>query len=277
MKIALTLGLSLAFCTPAVATGDGDDRPKGKVVETTLSRVRRSPDAYKGVWISFEMQFTSIGRIQNPFFTQFVPSMYTNFYGWAVEQPIWRKGDYDDVYGMLFMDKKNDQLDRLYRLKTYQQVKVTGVVRSVFQGEPWIEVVSFTELSNKVNTAVLAHMYRGEEFMKKREWNKAISELSLAPAADAPRSVLATVHKNMAICYLRLGESGTAMRHINNAISMGDGSDPEIQRLAKVTSQRPEDELDRIVISTQIQDHERPMWEAFEEAEDQRGATPPRR
>lgn len=274
MKIALTLGLSLALCTPALA---GDQDPVGKVVETTLTQVRRSPDAFKGVWVSFNVQFTSIGRVQNPFFTQFVPSKFANFYGWAVEQPIWRKSEYDDLYGMLFMDKENDQLDRLYQLKTYQQIKVTGVVRNVFQGEPWIEVASFTEMSNKVNTAVLAHMYRGEQFMKKREWNKAISELSLAPAAEVPEGVLATVHKNMAICYLRLGESGTAMRHINSAISMGQSSDPEIQRLAKVASQRPEEELDRTVTGAQIQDHERPMWEAFEEAQNGKAATPPKR
>lgn len=276
MKIVLTLGLSLALGTPCLAAPGGETPPNGKIVETTLSAVRRSPDAYMGVWVSFDIQFTSMGRVQNPFFTQFVPSMFANFYGWAAEQPIWRKEEYDDVFGMLFLDKRNEQLDQLYKLKTYQRVKITGVVRNVFQGEPWIEVKEFSELSLQVNTAVLSHLYRGEQFMAKRQWNKAISELSLAPGSDAPTHVQGMVHKDLGICYLRLGESGRAVSHLNSALSLLGDADPELQQLAQVASQRPEAELDRTVSNTQIQDHERPMWEAFEEGQNQRAASPRR-
>ena len=278
MKIVLTLGLSLALSAPVSAFGGGEDDapPNGRIVATTLSSIRRSPDAYKGVWVSFPIQFVSIGRISNAFFTQFTPNKYANFYGWASEQPIWRKEEYDNLFGLMFMSKTNDRLDELYGVKLYQQLQVTGVVRNVFQGEPWIEVTEFSKLAPKVNTGVLSHLYRGEQFMKKRQWTKALSELSLAPAANVPDNVLVTVHKDMAICYLRQGEAESAVRHINSALAMMDDPDPETQRLASIAMKRPEMELDRSV-HHQIADHERPMWEAFEDQNGQGTPTPPKR
>ena len=106
------------------------------VVETTLTRVRLDPEAYRGVRISFPVQFASLGQVHNPFFTRFVPSDYANFYAWADEQPIWRKNEYDDVFGQLFLSKVNEQLPELYDLRVYDRLHIEGVVRNTFQGTP---------------------------------------------------------------------------------------------------------------------------------------------
>jgi hypothetical protein len=221
-------------------------------------------DAYRNVWVRFPVQFVSVGTVKNPFFTRFVPARYANFYAWGGEQKIWRLEEYTSPFPLLFLSKRSSQLEQLYEIKLYQQLYVTAVVRSVFQGEPWIEVVAFNILDTKVSTGVLTHLYRGEQFMNQREWSKAISELSLAPAATAPNNVAAHVHKDLAICFLRLGESKAAVRHLDIAMSKMEEPDADIRRLSEVALKTPEKELDRSIGGGQIADYERPMWEAFD-------------
>lgn len=261
MKIALSCTLSLALAPVLSAQMP---LPKSeKVVSTTLTQIRKSPDAFRGVWVRFNMQFGSLGKISNPFFTQFEPSRFANFYGWADEQRIWQKDQYEDLFGLMFVNKQSKIVDKIYGLRVYDRIEVVGVVQNVFQGQPWIELVKCHPLGNKVNTATLSHIYRGETLMKKRDWKRAIAELSLAPAAKLPNHVLGSIHKDLAVCFLRLGESKTATTHISQAVKLLDKVDPETRELARLANTRPETFLDRAVSSAQVEDYQRPMWEAF--------------
>lgn len=261
MKIAFTLGLSLVLA-PALAAVGGD-RPTGKVVRTTLSHVRQTPDAFKNVWVRFDVQFASMGKVQNPFFTQFVPSRFANFYTWADEQEIWRQGQYEDLFGLLFIAKDNDQASELYTADVYQRMEITGIVRNTFQGEPWIEVTSFELMDKKLNTSSLSHLYRGESYMGKRQWKQAIAELSLAPGDELPHHVLSAIHKNLALCYLRMGEVPAAVSHLETAVDLVQNVDHEVRKMAELAKVSPESFLDRNLGDAQIEDHNRPMWEAF--------------
>lgn len=268
MKIALTLGLSLTLVTAGLAQDTRDDDPSiNKIVNTTLSQIRTAADAYRHVWVRFKVQFVSVGTVKNPFFTRFVPSKYANFYAWADEQPIWQKEEYEDPFPLLFLPKDSPQLEKLYQLKLYTRMQVVGIVRNVFSGEPWIEVKGFKLGARKVTTSVLTHLYRGEQYMKKHEWSKAISELSMAYADDMPDHVIVATHKNLAVCHLRLGEAPAAVRHMREVMALTADPDYETRRLAKVAETDPALELDRTVTGAEIADHERPMWEAFEEME----------
>ena len=137
-------------------------------------------------------------------------------------------------------------------------------MRNTFQNQPWIEITKLKPIKRRVNTAALSHLYRGETHMKKRRWSKAISELSLAPGADLPKHVLGVIHKNLAVCYLRLGESTTAVQHINTAVGLLKTVDSETREMAKLATTHPGRFLDRAVGNIQVGDHERPMWEAFD-------------
>ena len=136
MKKALLMWVVAQLAQPAFCGVQDHD----VVIATTLTAVRGTPDAFKNVAVHFTVQFNQLGKISNPFFTRFVPNDFVNFYGWPSEQPIWRKDVYDDVFGLLFLSKEHKQLTDLYKLKTYDRVDVTGVVRNVFQGAPWVEV-----------------------------------------------------------------------------------------------------------------------------------------
>lgn len=262
MKIAYCVSLSAALAlTPALTAGGGE--PTGPVVTTTLSAIRAAPDSYNGIWVRFTVQFASMGKIQNPFFTQFVPYRFANFYTWPDEKQIWKKKEYEDLFGLLFIAKDNPQTQTIYSTRVYQRMVITGVVRSIFQGEPWIEVTEFEFVAPKVNTATLSHMFRGETHIKKRQWKQAIAELSLAPAVDLPPLVTGHIHKDLALCYLRLGEVDTAVSHLESAVNLLQSVDHEIQRMAKLAKVRPETFLDRTLGSAEVEDYQRPMWEAF--------------
>ena len=177
-------------------------------VEVTLDTLRRQPDAFQNVRVRFEVQFCSLGQVWNPFFTRFVPSEFANFYVWSGSQPIWRRDSYEDVFGMMFLNKSNAGLRELYNYRTYDRMEIEGIVQSVFQGNPWIEVLTMKRVPGRIDTPTLTHLYRADSYMQKREWSKAISELSLAPGRDQPSHVAAAINKNLGICYLRTGDLG---------------------------------------------------------------------
>jgi hypothetical protein len=233
-------------------------------VTTTLTKVRQDPDAFRNVKVKFIAQFASLGRISNPFFTQFTPSEYSNLYVWADEQPNWQRAAYDDLFGNLFYPKTGSQLEDIFELRMYERLEITAIVRNTFQDAPWIEVVDFGTISGQVDAAVLAHMYRGEQFMAERRWQRAIAELTLAPGAEVPPEVQRAAYKNLGICYLRIGESDQAMGCLRQAASYSTTFDPEIESLLATAETKPSLELDRVVGQQGLKDFERPMWEAFE-------------
>ena len=85
-------------------------------------------------------------------------------------------------------------------------------------------------LSDQVDAAVLAHLYRGEQFMSERRWQRAIAELSLAPGSGVPAIVQSAAYKNLGICLLRLGEADTAASYLASA-QLLDKGDKEVGQL----------------------------------------------
>lgn len=248
-----------------VASLPAQDREFGTAVSTTLTQVRADSEAYRGVKVEFTVQFASLGRISNPFFTKFTPSEFANFYAWADEQPIWQEKSYNEVFGMLFLSKSHPKLETLYGLQLYQRLRVTGVVRNTFQDAPWIEVTDFDVEDGRLDTAVLAHLYRGEKLMEQRLWQRAVAELSLAPGAGVPPKALLAVNKNLGTCLLRMGEVTAAVGYLETAAQLAGGTDLEIARLLEqAKGGKPEDAIDRTVDARSLKDSERPMWEAFD-------------
>lgn len=266
-RLAIAISLTCSFATTGIAQWR-ESRQFPNTVETTLTEVRAHPDAFRNVKVQFEVQFASLGSVANPFFTQFVPTDFANFHAWATEQPIWRKSEFDNMFGLLFVSKSNDQLQDLYKCATFDRMKVVGLVRNTFQNQPWIEVVSFEKLGQRVEWATLGHLYRADQWMQKRQWQQALSELSLASQAKNPDEVGTEIDKAMGVCYLRVGEAAQAVSYLKSARQkMGENSPAcvEIENLIASAKVDPTRELDRTVTSTEVREHERPLWEAFED------------
>ncbi len=255
-----------------VASLPAQDREFGTAVVTTLTQVRAEPEAFKNVKVAFTVQFASLGKIANPFFTKFTPTDFANFYAWADEQSIWQEKVYSDVFGMLFLAKANPKLEQLYSLRLYQRLQVTGVIRNTFQGMPWIEVMDFEVADGQLDNAVLTHLHRGEKLMEQRLWQRAIAELSLAPGTGVPMHALRATHKNLGTCLLRMGEPQAAIGYLESAAQMG-GMDLEIESLLAMAKTQPDEAIDRTVDSRGLKDSERPMWEAFDADKNRRPTT----
>jgi hypothetical protein len=257
MKLVLTLCFA-ATITPALMAGG----EKAKAVPTTLTKIRKTPDAFKNVRVRFPIQFVSLGQVKNPFFTRFVPQRFANFYCWADEQQIWDRSQYEDIFGLMFMAKDNEQLSAIYKLKPYQRMMVTAVIRNTFQGDPWIEVLKFEGLEKAVNTASLSHLFRGHLCMQKKQWGRALAELSLAPGDHLPGHVMGRIHKDLARCYLGLGEPVMASHHLKQAAAKLQTVDSELRQMAQVAKARPET-IPGPASEGPMKGHQRPMWEAF--------------
>lgn len=258
MKSKLLLSFLLAAAVPA------QDADLGAAVNTTLTHIRAEPEAYKNVKIDMTVQFVSLGRIANPFFTKFTPTEYANFYVWGDEQPIWREKAYEDVCGTMFLAKDSAQIEQLYGLDLYTRLKVSGVVRNTFQNTPWIEVLSFEVLPQKIDTSVLAHLYRGEKHMAERQWQRAIAELQRVPGSGVPEAAMIAAHGNLGTCLLRIGEADKAMPFLQSASAMSKGKDLQIQAMLELAQAAPAKAIDRSANVAALRDSERPMWEAFD-------------
>lgn len=269
MKLfTLTLGVALPCVFHATASAQWRDSDQiATTVDTTLAQVRAHPEAFRNVKLRFQMQFASLGNVSNPFFTPFVASDFANFHAWGAEQPIWRKAEFDDMFGLLFLSKTSKQLQTLYDAKVFTHFKATGLVRNTFQGRPWIEVLEFEALPERVDFPTLGHMFRAEEWMAKRQWRRALSELSLASQATNPPRVAAEVAKSTGTCYLRLGEATQAMEQLTKAQTLlGTTEDIELASLIQAVKVDPTRELDRVVTTDEVTESERPLWEAFDDA-----------
>jgi hypothetical protein len=99
--------------------------------------------------------------------------------------------------------------------------------------------------------------------MGNRGWKLAIAELSLAPASELPNHVLGAIHKNLALCYLRLGEAQAALTHLESASDYLPAVDEDMRQMTAMAQARPETFLDRNLGESHVADHDRPMWEAF--------------
>src|SRR5690242_13757172 len=103
MRNSLLLTMLLAAGLPAQSE-------LGPAITTTLDQLRAQPEAFKGVKAAFTIQYATLGRISNPFFTQFTPTDYTNFHAWGDDQPIWRKESYENLFGFMFLSKTHPKL-----------------------------------------------------------------------------------------------------------------------------------------------------------------------
>jgi hypothetical protein len=263
----------LLTCLAGVAALPAQDNEFGAPVRTTIGAMRANPDAYQNVKVVFTAQFASLGRISNPFFTKFTPTDFTNIYAWGDDQRIWEEKSYNDVFGMLFLSKSNPNREQVYTMPLYTRMRCTGVVRNTFQSIPWVEVLEFTVLDERLDTAVLTHLHRGEKLMAQRLWQRAVGELSMVPGDDVPAAAVRAAHKNLGVCMLRMGESKAAVGYLKSAVALSDGNDAEAQQLLATAQRNPEEAIDRAVDSSSLSDSERPMWEAFEVAS---AATPAR-
>lgn len=262
VALALTAGLIVSATSAQRELGD---LAAAKQVE--LETVRKQPQAFKNVWVTFKATYLGLGAVHNPFFTRFTRKSYVNFAVWDESQQIWKQAEYDNACSTLFCDKKNGKLlEALYGLQRYQRVVLTGVIRNSWQGEPWFEITKIEPTDDtRITTASLSHMHRAWSLIDQRKWQQALIELNLASSTSLTENARGWLHAYMGLCQMRIGRPDRAKSNFATATSLI----PEnlvIEGWMDQLAKDPRSAIDTANRVTTIRRGDRPMWEAVEQS-----------
>jgi len=112
----------------------------------SLGDLVRSPREYVEVPVRVKVVFHQTGSTYNPYFTRFTTDVYANFSAWPENARLYEKRDYERAYPFFFVQRFNPAFKKLRTLRSVTPVEVVAVVRDVFRGQPWIEVIKFSEI-----------------------------------------------------------------------------------------------------------------------------------
>ena len=150
-RVAGSLLLTLCAATPTFAADDA-------IVPATLNDVRAQPRTYLKSTFEFEGRFSNHSEIFQPFFTMFDDHLFTNFTVWDVNNNLANYDEYRNSFALLYLNRhKGEQMETLFKLGKYQRFRATGVVRSIFAGRPFIEVIDIVALDVQYTPQAHAH------------------------------------------------------------------------------------------------------------------------
>jgi len=124
----------------SLAGADASDR---QPTRATLAQVQAQPQAFLDTPFEFEGRFHRLGQIYQPFYTQFDAFSFCNFTAWDTGRDLSVRENFNDHFATLYLSRqmRASSLEELVELAPYQRFKATGIVRSVFAGHAFVEVL----------------------------------------------------------------------------------------------------------------------------------------
>ncbi|MEZ6194976.1 MAG: hypothetical protein R3F20_04480 [Planctomycetota bacterium] len=224
IAVVLSLVAPLAFGTDSW----WDDAYEQKTVK--LSDIVKTPKAYKGVDVTFVVQFNSVGSIDNPFYTKFEKDQFVNFSVWGDESQLWVKDQYKNDFPYMFIDRIKKDAQAILTAQTYDRFIVTGRVESIFRGKPWIEVTGLKPLETKLTEPALIRMVKAYQLKGHRRFDAAAAEFRLAQVATLPEGVKNLTLREEGMCLAAVERYEDALPPLAKALEMT----PKDEELAKM-------------------------------------------
>jgi len=148
--------------------------------------VAERPASLVGREVQLVFQFHSLEETWNPFVTRFAPRRWLAVRGWADEQLPWVEADYGHRPVRVFV-ARGTFLEDFFRLgQRHERIAATCVVREVFAGRPWIEVLAAEATPESIPEGTVLHAERALEVEAHGAWGLALGELERALAAPLP-------------------------------------------------------------------------------------------
>ena len=157
------------------------------------------PGRSLGRRVRLEVQFHARIAAWNPYLSRFGPRDHRAIGAWADEQFAWRVGDYESPAVRFFVRAESAADFAFDSARTFGRFEVTGVVREIFRGEPWIEVDAATPLSEQVTEGTVIHAARAIELANEEQWELAEAELVRALASPLPAKARVELERICAI------------------------------------------------------------------------------
>ncbi len=229
IHLTAMLAIVTLLAVPAAATdGWWGDLYEQKTV--TLEQILANPQAFRGLDVSFVVQFHQLGQIDNPYYTRFEKEQYVNFSVWSDTAPLWDRKAFRQDFPYLFIDRIAGESQTILKARAYDRFLITGRVESIFRGKPWIEVVGLKALEKKLTEPTLIKMVKGYKLKKARRFDAAATEFSRATNEKLPTHVQALLNKESGVCYAAASRYKDALVPLQKAAAMA----PKDQDLQKI-------------------------------------------
>ncbi|MBL8766613.1 MAG: hypothetical protein JNL94_04555 [Planctomycetes bacterium] len=146
MKFGFSWLVTLALAAPAFGQHStivpGMCVPEDHIINGSLEAMRAQPETYLNQKVRFEARFHRTGDVYQPFYTVFDAFQHMNFSAWDGATDIHTKAGFMNHHALMYVAKTNiDAVENLGRLGKYEAFLCVGVVRSVFDGQAFIEIV----------------------------------------------------------------------------------------------------------------------------------------
>lgn len=153
---------------------------------STCSDLAAEAVEHVGEPVAVQLQFHSLVESWNPFLTRFGTGQFVALQAWTDEQLPWVREDYDNP-AVRFYVRRGGELETFVRgLARHDRVRATCVVREIFAGRLWAEVVDAERLDESIPEGTVLHVLRALDLMERGAWELADSELDRALLAPVP-------------------------------------------------------------------------------------------
>lgn len=189
-----------------------------------IQKVINKPIVFKNQAIQFELVYNSYGGddIWLPFYTPFTPENFIPFSGWSPSAPIWESGVYSEPLRTLFIRRNERGLD-IWNWpggERFSIIEVSGIVKSTYDGIPWIQVSSITRVSDPVFTEQsLGALIRAMDLTAEGS-PTAIDAIERVLKMPLSVAGMREAHMTVGSLYMKDNNGPAAVRHYESALTL---------------------------------------------------------
>ncbi|MFT4710553.1 MAG: hypothetical protein ACI8Q9_001682 [Planctomycetota bacterium] len=156
------------------------------VPSADLGEIRKRPVFFRGETVQFILQVGPENPTWNPYLTRFDTKRFRSWNAWSDSQAIWHYPDYQDSASRFFARRGSKAALFLSDAAPFDRFLVTATVRTIFMGEPWIEMHIATPLELSIGKGTLLHASRAMDFAGEKLFRAAADQFKRALAAPMP-------------------------------------------------------------------------------------------
>lgn len=185
-----------------------------------LGKILATPEGWRDLPVSFVIQFRQPVKNGASFFTRFEPDQWLNFSGWADEAALWEKKAFDSDFQHMFIRRTSGDYKIIAAAAIYDRFAVSGVVREVLKGKPWIEIVSVRKLQEKITEGCLVHLVKGLTLRDHRRYDAAAREFEAADGESLPVAVRLLAMREHAFALVNCRKPKSAEERLQTAVTL---------------------------------------------------------
>lgn len=209
-KVHLAALAFVAGVLPAAVKADGWFSRAGETKEVTLNDLLKTPREYMDVEVKFKVYFDAEGKNFNPYYTRFNEECYGNFSAWPIDARLYDKRDFPRPYPFFFASKMDKTWKKVKDVDHLRVIQITGVVRDIFRGQPWIEVLSWSGSSGGLSDDDVRDVIQADANYAAGKYKDAARLYERADSSSLPGTVRADLQRRLGDAYFHAGEYGDA-------------------------------------------------------------------